>query len=255
MKYLKTLRPEQWYKNLVVFAALIFATQLLNPQAWFDSILTFVSFCLLSSSGYIINDLKNADEDKLNPTKKYRPIARGLISSKLAITLATILALTGLAVLLPVNSSTLFTGFMYFILTIVYTFSLRPHYYLGLTAIGLGFVLRALAGYTALELPFTIWLLSCIFILALDLTTAKRGKAKGLVELSIVLVFVYTLYTLQSYIMALTVIPATYVLYRYLNLHPEKYNPIVILKDRRLQLSILTWLIMVLLILHLSGAQ
>ena len=87
------LRPKQWTKNLLLFAALVFARKLLDPQAAITATLAFVAFCLASSSIYVLNDLIDAERDRLHPEKRHRPIASGQVSSSAAIALSVVLTL------------------------------------------------------------------------------------------------------------------------------------------------------------------
>ena len=251
MNYLKTLRLEQWYKNLVVFVGIIFALQ---PHVWLSAVTTFIAFCLISSAGYIINDLHDTNEDRTHPIKRNRPIAAGYIGKGTAATMAITLSIIGLLALLLVNLNTFLVGLGYLALATAYTYYLKPRYYIGLTAKSLGFVLRALAGCTALVILPSGWLFSCVFILALLLATAKL-RNEGVKELSITLLFIYTTYTFyQNPLMIITVVPVAYAIYRYIQLYNKgvESNP-VILKDRRLLSTIFLWLVTVSLALHFGG--
>lgn len=241
MKYLKTLRPEQWYKNLVVLVPMLFAEKLFNFQAWTNLVIALASFCLISSSGYIFNDLRDIEEDRIkNPT---RPIASGKITRKTAVAISIPIGIIGLVGLWYVNVETLMMGCTYLALSIFYTLFLRPHSYLGLSAIGLGFVLRAIAGSTAINTPTLIWLLTCVFTLSLLLSSAKRERRESQVLLAIILLFTYTLYTIQNGILILTVIPAGYIIYKYLRLQPA---PIMkVLRNKTIQGAIAVWVVSV----------
>ncbi len=102
---IQALRPNQWIKNLSVFAAVILTGQLFNSSAFYPSLVAFVGFCLLSSSSYLVNDLVDIDKDRLHPVKKNRPLARGAITKKTAIMTAVILFLVGLFFASRVNST------------------------------------------------------------------------------------------------------------------------------------------------------
>ena len=104
-KYLKLLRVRQWYKNIVIFLALFFTDNLLDPHMLYLTILGFISLCFTSSSYYILNDIKDAKKDRLHPEKKLRPIASREISVKtgVAISMILIFCAISLAYALSVN--------------------------------------------------------------------------------------------------------------------------------------------------------
>ena len=79
---LRLLRPKQWTKNLLLFAALVFAQELFHPAAFVTACLAFVAFCLASSSIYVVNDLVDVERDRLHPDKRQRPIASGEATSR-----------------------------------------------------------------------------------------------------------------------------------------------------------------------------
>ena len=76
---IKSMRPHQWYKNFIIFICIIFSKNIFNLQMWMDLIVVFIAFCMLAGSQYMLNDIKDAEKDRLHPKKKYRPIAAGLI--------------------------------------------------------------------------------------------------------------------------------------------------------------------------------
>lgn len=243
--YIKALRPEQWYKNLVVFVALLFASEFFSWSSWYFSILTFLAFCMLSSAGYIINDIHDVEKDKQHPTKKNRPITSGKVKIRYILPFSGFLLLGGLTIAGFVNELTLLISIGYSILTIVYTLFLKPYHYIGLTTLGIGFVIRTLAGCTALEVEPSGWVISCIFIFALMLMTAKR-KHEGTQELAIALIFIYGAYTFyQSPFMIISVIPAAYAVLRYIHLKPKERSPESLLKDKYLVGTLIIWLITV----------
>ena len=85
---LKSARPRQWLKNVAVFTTILFTGQFFQPHLFWDTSWAFVSFCLLSSSGYIVNDILDAPKDRKHPFKKFRPIAMGTRSVPLALFLS-----------------------------------------------------------------------------------------------------------------------------------------------------------------------
>jgi 4-hydroxybenzoate polyprenyltransferase len=172
---LALLRPRQWYKNLVVFIAIVFQGNVTSGPLWLRAIVCFAGFCMLSSSVYAANDALDAARDRLHPAKRHRPVASGAIPAGLAYLLSAVLAGAGLFVLWSLNATTLAAGIGYLLLQALYNASLKRLLLWDALAVAIGFVLRALAGTTALEAEDpTVWLIVCTFLFALYLALAKR---------------------------------------------------------------------------------
>lgn len=171
---LKSLRPKQWSKNFFVFAALLFSQNLFNLPLLYRTILAFVIFCLLSGSAYLINDLVDLERDRRHPEKCKRPLASGRLKP--------LHAVVALAVLLPVSLSiswylgSLFfaASLAYFILQLLYSFSLKHLVILDVFSVAAGFVLRVVAGALVIGVRISSWLLLCTTLLALFLGLSKR---------------------------------------------------------------------------------
>jgi len=168
------LRPRQWLKNLLVFAGLVFAAKLGDAGRWLEAVAAFGAYCAISSSAYLVNDLRDREEDRLHPVKRARPIARGEVSSRAAIVLAVglaavALALAGVLGLVSVALLLAFAG-----LQAAYTLSLKHVVLLDVLVIGALFVIRAAAGAAAVDVRISPWLLLCTALLALFLALAKR---------------------------------------------------------------------------------
>lgn len=170
----RTLRPQQWTKNVFVFAGLVFAQAFLQPGGVLRALWAFGAFCLLSSSVYCLNDFVDRDRDRLHPRKRLRPMASGVLPAAAGLALAIGLALLGLAASLALRSGFLWVAGGYLCLNIAYSFGLK-HVPLwdALTVAG-GFVLRAIAGTTALHVVASPWLLVCTYLVALYLSLGKR---------------------------------------------------------------------------------
>ncbi|MDP6155594.1 MAG: decaprenyl-phosphate phosphoribosyltransferase [Candidatus Thermoplasmatota archaeon] len=173
---IKTLRPYQWYKNLLLFVGLIFSYNLTNTDYFIRTLLGFVFFCLMSGSIYILNDVMDRKKDRLHPIKNKRPIASGELSIKLAIPIMVFLAAG-----CPIASSFLINGYfslilvIYFIIFVLYTFLLKNMVLIDAFTISAGFVLRAIAGISSVEgAKLSWWLIICTFLLALFLAFGKR---------------------------------------------------------------------------------
>ncbi len=187
---LKSMRPRQWTKNLIVFMALIFSIgqewQLSDVSSWAPlfgrSALVFVFFSLLSSADYLINDLADREKDRLHPKKQYRPIAAGQLSPRAAIGWAIGLAVVALVggFALDWQVGLILTG--YAVLMLGYTFALKQMVLMDMMAISAGFVLRAMAGAAAIDVPISPWLYIVTALGALFLVIHKRRAELTLLE-------------------------------------------------------------------------
>jgi len=174
MKYLKLLRPQQWYKNFLVFLPLLFSGNLLNLTAIGQSLLAFVSFCALSSATYVINDYVDRNKDKLHPEKSKRPIASGKIGRISALLLVLLLAAIGFGTALLLPNKFLIAALGYFTLSQLYTAWLKHEAFADILTIAVNFVIRAAAGAFAINVWVSPWLILGVFFLALFLVLGKR---------------------------------------------------------------------------------
>lgn len=168
------LRPRQWSKNLLLFAGIVFAAKIDDWSRWPEAIAAFVAYCAASSAAYLVNDVRDAPQDRLHPVKRERAIARGELSQARALQLGVLLGLLafGLAALLGLRSL-LFLG-LFVGLQTVYTLGLKRVVLVDVLAIAGLFVLRAAAGAEAVDVRISPWLLLCTALLALFLGLAKR---------------------------------------------------------------------------------
>ena len=171
--YLHALRPRQWPKNLVVFAAPLFAFNL-NPPALWSAVTAFGLFCAASSSFYLFNDIADVAADRQHPVKCHRPSAAGLVRVPVAIAMALVLLATALIggwLKAPALGLTLAT---YAGLQVAYNLKLKRVVILDIIVIAAGFVLRAIAGGVASGILPSVWFLLCTAMLALFLAIEKR---------------------------------------------------------------------------------
>jgi 4-hydroxybenzoate polyprenyltransferase len=176
--HLAAMRPTQWTKNLVVLAAYLFAfgdrTQPLAPLAGLKAVAAMLLFCLVSSGIYLLNDLFDLEADRIHPTKRYRPLAAGRITTRAAWWLSgSLLAFALLGAVLVARPLTVVMA-AYVGLQGLYTVALKRVALLDIFMISSGFVLRAIAGAVAAEAHISPWLLLCTFLLALFLALCKR---------------------------------------------------------------------------------
>jgi 4-hydroxybenzoate polyprenyltransferase len=169
-----SLRPDQWTKNLIVFAALIFAVKLLDPAALALASAAFLIFCVLSGCVYLINDVSDREADRQHPLKRLRPIASGALSAGTALTWAAGLSVAALAAAYALRPLFALTAAAYLALFALYTHTLKHVVILDVMSIAIGFVLRAVAGGLVIGVPVSDWLLVCTILLALFLGLAKR---------------------------------------------------------------------------------
>lgn len=179
---LRLLRPRQWYKNLVVVIPLLFSGNASHVGLWLPTAVAVAAFCALSSAVYAANDVVDADRDRLHPRKKGRPIASGQVSPGLGIAMALALTLIGLAALFWLAPLTLALGGTYLLLQVLYNGVLKRLVLWDAIGVAVGFVLRALAGSAAIDVPSTEWLVVCTFLFALYLALAKRRHELLLVQ-------------------------------------------------------------------------
>jgi len=180
---LRMLRPNQWTKNAVVFAAFFFAfwdrSQNLRFLTGLAAVLpAALLFCLVSSGIYIFNDIIDAAADRLHPTKRFRPIAAGRVAVPTAARLSAVLIIGGLSVGWVFNPSFALTAGSYVALQLLYTLFLKRVALIDVLIIAAGFVLRAVAGAVVLGVQISPWLLLCAFLLALFLALCKRRHEK-----------------------------------------------------------------------------
>ena len=178
---LSALRPRQWTKNLLLFAGLIFAERFDDAGSWGRAILIFLAYCALSSSAYLVNDVRDADHDRRHPTKRFRPIARGELSPASALAGAALLFGGALAVAAALGTGSILFLLGFAALQACYSLGLKRIVGLDVITIAGLFVLRASAGAAAIAVRISPWLLICTALLALFLALSKRRSELVLV--------------------------------------------------------------------------
>jgi 4-hydroxybenzoate polyprenyltransferase len=168
------LRPAQWTKNLIVFAALIFGQRLLDGEAVVRALVAFLAFCALSGVVYVVNDVVDREADRQHPLKRLRPIAAGALPVPVALGGAAVLVVVALVASLWLGVAFAAHAVAYVALQLAYSLGLKRQVILDVLSIALGFVIRASAGGAAIDVPISQWLLVCTILLALFLALAKR---------------------------------------------------------------------------------
>jgi 4-hydroxybenzoate polyprenyltransferase len=169
-----TLRPRQWVKNLFVLTPLLFSQNLFVATATIKALAAFLCFCLSSSSIYIFNDIKDCQQDRLHPAKRWRPLAAGELKLGTAWTAMIALLLPGLGGAMTLGSPFAVTVFTYWIINVLYSVILKHWVILDVFALATGFVLRVVAGALVIDVEMSHWLLICAALLALFLGFSKR---------------------------------------------------------------------------------
>ncbi len=170
-----TARPKQWIKNVLVFAAPAAAGVLDERDAIAKTLIAFVAFCLAASATYLLNDAADAEADRLHPTKRSRPIAAGNLSPGLARVIAIGLIVVACAITAPINDGKLTAVVVaYVAVTLSYTLWLKHEPVIDLAAVAAGFVLRAIAGGVATDVPLSDWFLIVAGAGSLFIVTGKR---------------------------------------------------------------------------------
>jgi 4-hydroxybenzoate polyprenyltransferase len=172
--FLLALRPNQWTKNLVVFAALALSKHLFEPGPLGRTTLAFAIFCLLSGTVYLVNDIVDVEQDRLHPRKRLRPIAGGALSIPGAAMGATVLGTASLLASLYLGGRFLLCAIAYVALNLLYSFFLKHVVVVDVLSVSLGFVVRAVAGAVVIGVQISEWLLICTILLALFLSLSKR---------------------------------------------------------------------------------
>ncbi len=286
------MRVRQWTKNLALFAGVIFSFHFDQADQVMRATQGFLAFCLLASSVYTLNDLRDVGRDRLHPRKRNRPLPSGRISKGGAFALMLLLLAAAAVLSVPLGTGFLVTVGVYYVLNLLYSLVLKGVVLIDVMMIALGFVLRAVAGVEALEgnVEISPWLLMCTLFLALFLAVCKRRQERFLLaahaeghratlaeyppELIDQMVPVVTAATVISYSIY-TVAPETvahfnttnlvftipfvvYGVFRYLYLvyrHQRGGSPSeVLLTDFPILFNILLWAAAVILVLLLRGS-
>lgn len=178
-----TLRPKQWVKNLLVFAAPLAAGGILHGNTLSRGFIAFLAFSFASSVGYIVNDLKDIERDKRNPKKSKRPLASGRISTAQAMGILVLCAVLAVIAASALSLSFQITLLCYMALTLSYSFGLKHQPVVELLIVALGFVMRAIGGAAATNTPISKWFLVVTTFGSLVIVTAKRlAEAESLAD-------------------------------------------------------------------------
>jgi 4-hydroxybenzoate polyprenyltransferase len=174
---IKTGRPHEWIKNVLVFAGLLFSGKFNQPHEVLEATLAFVSFCLISSAGYFVNDLVDVELDRKHPKKRFRPLAARELSEGAAMTIAPLLAVVAIGLAFAtVNWQVGLMVVGYGIAQMAYSLGLKQVVIVDVMTLSGLFILRVAAGASAVEAHASEWLILCTGMLALFLGVTKRRQ-------------------------------------------------------------------------------
>lgn len=239
--YLRLIRVNNWVKNLLLFIPLFFGGKISEFYAILKVSIGFLAFSLMASAIYIINDIKDIDQDRKHPTKRFRPIASGAISIKTAAPISLILVISSIALSAFLSRGFFIVVLSYFALNLFYSLGLKNIAPLDVFIVSFGFILRIYAGGFAAAIPISSWLFLTVFFLSLFVSIAKRRAELSLLKDDATIhrktlnhynlrfldgmmwvtaaasIVTYALYAVsKGNVMVFTVIPAVYGLVRYL---------------------------------------
>jgi 4-hydroxybenzoate polyprenyltransferase len=280
LEYIKLIRPQQWYKNLVIFLPLIFVGQFFNFNELLLTFVGAVALSLMSSVSYVINDIVDRKKDALHPEKKVRPLASGKVSVTEGIVIAMMLFLISLFISLKLSTGFAYMVMALFISSLSYSFIFKKEAFADILVIGVNFVIRAISGTFIINVNISPWLVLCTFFLSLFLSVGKRGSdlvllgkdasksretlahytKEGVNALMILatalLIISYSLYSFLSDKkgLLLTLPFALYVIFRYFYLvyqgSPIARKTELVFKDSRLLIGGLLWALSAFLVLY-----
>lgn len=278
------MRPEQWVKNVLIFAAPTFSLKIIDYMVIIKSIEGFFLFCFVSGCVYILNDFVDREADRNHPVKRYRPIASGLLNPYIALSAGAVILVASIYFSYYLGHLFSLLLSIYFIMNITYSFLLKNVVIMDVMTIAAGFVLRAIGGGLIVNVHFTPWFLICTMLLALFLAISKRRHELSLLQdnqvsyrkvldkyslqlldqmntiVATAAIISYALFTFNSghsiYLM-LTIPFVVYGIFRYLYLihmeekgsNPEK----IIFEDKHILVTVLLYAISVIAILLYLG--
>ncbi len=286
--YLKLMRPEQWFKNLIIFAPLLLYGYLFNTNALLLTVAGFIVFCIASSLVYIFNDISDAEADRMHPTKRFRPIASGKISKMQAVVFSILLIIpvTFLTRMLLEYVHVLFSVLVFslIVLTLLYSYIFKSKPVLDLMFISFNFCIRCAAGFVLIGRSGDPWFLVSVFFLALFLVLGKRkvelnllgknavkhrsiyrfyreefisGMTYMIITLMLISYAILTYFSLGAgWVTTLTVPIASFIAFRYLffiNSNSDiAAHPEFLVKDKQMIGALAVWVLILFCFVYLS---
>ncbi|QZP37092.1 decaprenyl-phosphate phosphoribosyltransferase [Halobaculum magnesiiphilum] len=264
-----TLRPWQWYKQLILYIPVVFSGSALELTAWINTTLGVVLFSGAAGGTYIINDLRDREQDRQHPRKQHRPIPSGQVSVWLAVVWALVLYVGVAYLSWQLNQAFLVIIGVYVAQNFLYSTILKQYMFADLFSISAGFVLRALAGVVLTASDMSPWLILSMFLAAMMFGVSKRwgeyqevdnpaairssleGYSPEILKLLLgsvatMLLMTYALYTFfaRDLLMMLTIPFAFYAVFRYVYLTvgvKGDSEPVKLILDRPLLTNFALW--------------
>ena len=174
LSLLRALRPHQWLKNLLIFVPAVLAHEFLDPSVVIRSVLAFVSFSLVASAGYLLNDILDREADRAHPVKRMRPFASGELPVRTGVVVIPALVILAAVVAAPLPRAFLGALALYLLTTSAYSLLLKRAALIDVLVLGGLYTLRIIAGGAATEIPLSFWLLAFSMFLFLSLGLVKR---------------------------------------------------------------------------------
>jgi 4-hydroxybenzoate polyprenyltransferase len=280
---IKTGRPQEWIKNVFVFAGLLFSGKFTDGAAVLEATLAFIAFCGISSAGYFVNDLVDVELDRKHPKKRYRPLAAGELSEGAAKTIAPLLAAAAIGLAFAtVNWEVGLMVVGYGIAQVAYSLGLKQIVIVDVMTLAGLFILRVAAGASAVDAHASEWLILCTGMFALFLGVTKRRQEavselhEGTTSRPVLehyslpfldqmvalvttgTVISYSIYAVDSPLvgnaMMWTIPPVVYCVFRYLYLiydrADDRSTAAIVVGDRPLQAGVLAFAVVAFLLLY-----
>jgi decaprenyl-phosphate phosphoribosyltransferase len=171
---LKTMRPKQWVKNVLVLAAPFAGGVLFSGGIAEHLVVAFVAFSLAASGIYLVNDANDVEADRAHPTKRRRPIAAGIVPVQVALAVAVVLLIAAVGVSLLASIQLTIVVGVYVAVQLAYCFWLKHQPVLDICIVASGFLLRAIAGGAATGIPLSQWFLLSAGFGSLFMVAGKR---------------------------------------------------------------------------------
>lgn len=189
LNVLRTMRPRQWTKNLIIFIPLVFTLrEYWKPFSremflyFATAFSAFVLFCAFSGIVYLVNDIVDVEKDRAHPTKRNRPLASGALKQSQAIAAIVVLALVSLPAAFLLDPIFGIVAIIYVVINLLYSFKLKNIVIIDVFVVAAGFLLRAIAGAYAIHVPASPWLYVCTILLSLFISFAKRRHELVMLE-------------------------------------------------------------------------
>ena len=278
---LELLRVGQWYKNVVIFIPLIFSLNLFSVKLFVINLLGFFALSFMSSSYYIINDLKDIEKDKHHPEKYKRPIVSGKIPKSVAKLISLLLFVNALVLGFYLSKTFFIFVLLLFLSSQLYNFFLREIAFFDIISISMNFIIRTVSAIFLLSIPVSPWIILCAFFISIFLVSGKRiaeTNIEGLkdyrkslrkehkqtlnlmatISVSSVIIFFSIYSIMSSQLLLLITLPVSfYMILLYFNSvyhHPEKIrNPEKFIFDKKIIISLIFWFILLIIALYFSA--